>query len=485
MTKSLKQAIALATAIGAAASAHAVNVDQDGHGSALLFPAYTAEAGNSTFVSLTNTTDAYKAVKVRFVEGMNSAEVLDFNLYLSPKDVWNGMVVKTADGAKLVSNDTSCISANKNGFPVAGMEFRNFEYSGKKIDAPTGYQGLDRSRVGHIEVIDMGEISVDAFFPTAATEAEKTKVAQLQAAILHDSNGVPGNCAVIHDAWNQGGTWKSDPSFAIAPSTGGLYGIASVVNVKAGWASSYDALALANFSNAQLHAEPGDVKPSLTQARKTATFKQGTTAESATGIDAVSAVLMKEQIQNDYMIGAGLNAQTDMIITFPTKRQYVNGTANSAGVRQHTKPFTAGWDTKAAEACEAVDVTYFDTEEGSLVLSDEQISPRPPAGEGLTLCHETNVLHISGSDLLGGEYVSHSLNLGAAFEQGWINFDFRDTNRIITLNSGTTADPVDLEIKGLPAIGFSTISTQNGDVGGLLSNYAQTFNHKANVTLEN
>lgn len=476
MKKSLTQAIALATAIGASASAFAVNIDQDGHGSALLFPAYTVENGNSTYVSVTNTTDKFKAVKVRFVEGMNSAEVLDFNLYLSPQDVWSGMVVPTADGAKLVSNDTSCISANKNGFPAEGMAFRNFEYAGPKADAPAAFQGLDRARVGHFEVIEMGDID-PALWLNAGISAG--------AAIKH-VNGVPGSCAAINSAWNNGGTWKSLPAAGMSPGTGGLYGTAAIVNVDAGWASTYDATALANFAASQIHAEPGLVTPSLTQAAPEATFKEGTVAIAAPGrgIDAVSAVLMKEAIQNDYLIGAGLNAQTDMVVTFPTKRQYVNlALADPKDtVRTFAAPFTAGWNTVTAKACEPVNVTYYDTEEGSLVLQDEQISPKPPAGEGLALCHETNILHISGSNLLGGQFVGHDLNLGAGFSQGWINVDFADVAaRQIALEDAAPGDTV---IKGLPAIGFSTVATQNGDVGGLLSNYAQSFAHKATTTLE-
>lgn len=482
MKKSLTQAIALATALGAAASAHAVNVNQDGHGEVLLFPAYTAENGNATFVSLTNTSETeIKAVKVRIVEGMNSAEVLDFNLYLSPSDVWNGMIVPTATGAKLISEDTSCISANKNGFPAAGMEFRNYEYSGVKADAPTAQQGLDRSRVGHIEVIEMGVVAGSTVIVPGTPGVTATD------AIVH-VNGVPGNCAAVNTAWNNGGVWKEAPATGMSKATGGLYGIASIVNVDAGWASSYDATALSNFAPSQLHHEPGLVTPSLTQAGLTATFKEGTSADAATGIDAVSAILMKESIQNDYMVGAGLNAQTDLVVTFPTKRAYVNGALGVNPItlqntlRAVTPPFTNGWDIAAAGACEPVKVVYYDTEETGLQIQDEQISPRPPAGKGLELCHETNILHIAGSDLLGGKFVEHGLDLNAGFEHGWIDVKFSDVAaRQIKLSEEDTDDTI---IKGLPVIGFATIATQNGDVGGLLSNYAQTFTHKATTTLE-
>lgn len=475
MKKSLTQAIALATAIGAAASAHAVNIDQDGHGSVLLYPAYTVENDNATFVSIVNTTNNFKAVKVRFVEGMNSKEVLDFNLYLSPKDVWGGAVVATATGAKLVSNDTSCISAFATGFPAAGVEFRNTEYvTGLKKDAMQAKNlTTERTRVGHIEVIEMGDVNPAQVLLGTTTAG---------VAIKH-VNGKPGSCAAVNAAWNTGGVWKTTPGAGLTPATGGLYGTAAIVNVKAGWASTYDATALANYNTTTAnHAAPGSVNPSLNDADPSSTFKEGTTAVpvSLSGYDAVSAILMKEEIQNDYLVGAGLNAQTDMVITFPTKRNYVNVPPAVGNVFGSAAPFTAGWDMNTAEACETVAVTYYDTEENEFALTDEQISPAPVV-PGFKLCHETNIVHINADSNLfsGGLYDGHTFNLAAGFNQGWINYDFRAAGRVIDMGLGLGNNP-----EGLPVVGFSTLTTQNGDVGGLLSNYAQSFAHKATTTIE-
>ena len=78
----------LAGAAGIAGTAQAVNMNPDGLGQVLVYPYYTANDGNQTILSVVNTTDQAKAVKVRFLEGFNSREVLDFNLYLSHHDVW-------------------------------------------------------------------------------------------------------------------------------------------------------------------------------------------------------------------------------------------------------------------------------------------------------------------------------------------------------------------------------------------------------------
>ena len=102
-------------AVGAASTAEAVHVNPDGMGQVLLYPYYTVRnpkgvAANKfdTYVAVTNTTSQVKAVKVRFLEGRRSAEVLDFNLFLSPFDMWTGAVVRTNEGAMLISNDNSC-----------------------------------------------------------------------------------------------------------------------------------------------------------------------------------------------------------------------------------------------------------------------------------------------------------------------------------------------------------------------------------------
>jgi hypothetical protein len=83
----------LAGAVGIVGSAQAVNINPDGLGEVLIYPYYTTNGGNVTLLSVVNTTSKAKAVKVRFLEGQNSREVLDFNLYMSKYDVWTAALV--------------------------------------------------------------------------------------------------------------------------------------------------------------------------------------------------------------------------------------------------------------------------------------------------------------------------------------------------------------------------------------------------------
>ena len=89
--KSLFAALAGIGALGTAGTSNAVYLNPDGLGQVLIYPYYTVRSTSAgaynSLLSVVNTTSSAKAVKVRFVEGLASAEVIDFNLFLSPKDV--------------------------------------------------------------------------------------------------------------------------------------------------------------------------------------------------------------------------------------------------------------------------------------------------------------------------------------------------------------------------------------------------------------
>ena len=69
--KALASAVVASTMLVAGA-ANAVYVNPDGLGNALVYPYYTTRGGNVTLVSVVNTANVAKVVKVRFLEGKNS-----------------------------------------------------------------------------------------------------------------------------------------------------------------------------------------------------------------------------------------------------------------------------------------------------------------------------------------------------------------------------------------------------------------------------
>ena len=109
MKKNILSLAVAASAAGITSLASAqMYVNTEHTGEALIFPFYSAQNGNSTLISIANTTADTKAVKVRIIESQQSEEVLDFNLYMSPHDHFSFAVSEDGAGAKMITADTSC-----------------------------------------------------------------------------------------------------------------------------------------------------------------------------------------------------------------------------------------------------------------------------------------------------------------------------------------------------------------------------------------
>ena len=109
MKKNLLSLAVAASAAGIAGVASAqMYLNAEGTGEALVYALYSADGGNDTYVHIVNTTDQAKAVKVRMVEGEESLETLDFNLYMSPLDHYGFVITVDGEGAKIDTADNSC-----------------------------------------------------------------------------------------------------------------------------------------------------------------------------------------------------------------------------------------------------------------------------------------------------------------------------------------------------------------------------------------
>src|SRR5207248_952257 len=121
-----------------------------------------------------------------FLEGKDSKEVLDFNLFLSKKDVWTAAIVPNGSGgASVVSVDKSCtIPSNTNFAPPNGVPFVNFVYASGGTDPDGGGDGLERTKEGYVELIEMA-----TFATYTCTSIQVTHV-----------GGVPFDCDSLSDA---------------------------------------------------------------------------------------------------------------------------------------------------------------------------------------------------------------------------------------------------------------------------------------------
>jgi hypothetical protein len=324
----------LVGAVGIVGSVQAVNQNPDGLGQVLIYPYYTTNGGNQTILSVVNTTEQAKAVKVRFLEGQNSQEVLDFNLYLSAYDVWVAAIADDNGTPTLFIPDNSCTVPYL--FPAGSQAFLNFAY-----DGDGGDDSIARAAEGHFEMIEMGVLTdEDEGSAFAATHAPKDTF------VASGTNkgdpiyfeGVPHDCDQLVDAWTIGDSdayWADeDARNDITHPTGGLFGGAAIVNAAAGTMYSYDATALNGFSEFDIHARPGSTEPSLnagegSNSNVAYVFSDNGDSEvfgfnTDRSIDAVSAVFMHDNVMNEYNTEELLNASSEWVLTFPTKRFYVD-----------------------------------------------------------------------------------------------------------------------------------------------------------------
>lgn len=446
---------AVATALTAVGTAHAVNVNPDGLGQVLLYPYFTVQNDFTTAVHVVNTTTQAKAVKVRFLEGKNSQEVLDFNLYLSPEDVWTGVVIRDeVNGARVISGDTSCIAPRQLG--ASGEAFRTFEFASEVNEDPDDLGAVDRRREGYVELIEMGVLS------------DATQIA----AVTHTSAGVPLDCSVITAA-------DFASNVPVTPPTGGLFGTGHLISVNGGVRTSFNAVALDNFvEGVNLWSISGSTSPSLADVNTVADIIDGNTVVAfdnlANPIDNVSAVLTHDAIYNEYVIDAGRVSKTDWVITFPTKRFYVNTSTPS--------PFQNVWSSEDLEACHNVSFRYFDREEQGQTPGEGDFSPAPTI-PGFSLCNEVNTLTLyrSGAELessrLFGAVSTRAALAIENYEAGWMEMVFGTGTGYGSITDGATT------IVGLATIGFgatSNVNTVDVEVDGLqvFSAYMGSTEHK-------
>jgi len=469
--KSLYAVVAGLSALGATGAAQAVSVNHDGLGQALIYPYYTVReskvgADFQSLLSVVNSTGSAKAVKVRFLEGKNSREVLDFNLYLSAKDVWTGAIIKTSDGAAIFTKDTSCTTPKVGTSAATASKFVNFAYTGSAADK--GPTDLDRTREGYVEIIEMGNV-----------------IGATAAAVTHGASGSP-TCAGLSN--------NNNTSADTVAGNGGLFGSMTLINVLNGEDFAFDATALDGFSSRAIWNLPFSILPNLADVNpKTSVVVAGSTvyitdwSASSNTVDAVSAVLMHNNVYNEFVLETETKSGTDMVVTFPTKTLYYTGLTVS-------KLFQSNFG--ASGACDDISLFLYNREERfSETLPD--FSPQPE-GETAQICWEANVITLNDSNVFGSK---NKVNVNTAFTSGWAALTFINPgptkHRLVaTGGAGTTTFNTKTGTQGfmstatyygLPVIGFAAVTFRNDTLttpaGPVQSNYGGNVSHKVTTDI--
>jgi hypothetical protein len=423
-----------------------VYVNPAGEGQALIYGYYNARNALD-FIKVVNTNTSYGvAAKVRFREGRNSNETLDFFICLSAGDEWSGWVVgddNTANPAQLYwwDNDTPTYP-DPNGDNDVTNNFADDLSS--LVSVPLHYNSTgaapvvtaDDTKEGYL-----GIIAVSAWLDTPGA----AKVVE-----------TPEECAAVLGL-KQAPSGFTIPSLVTPPNS--LMGTA--YNFANGGTYAYNATALADFTDAVI-ASPGlgtDDPPQLSDG----TDNNG----NSTSIDEVNFALTQSEEDFNYDVQPAFSAGTTIIENFPTKRLSIDklGAANpfnplaciaddgSIGTLSGTCKTTVT-DPASSGACVQV---------GPVIWNDAELKPTTTTGFSpgettkLYKCNEVNlvVLGENASANVDSNLVQFNIGTPAGFNFGWLQ---------IFPPASSYTDISAVRMWGLPAI---TYEMQGYIEGGL------------------
>ena len=354
--------------IGAASTmstsgATALELSDGGVGHMLLVPYYNAQNGNMTVLHVVNTdTLNGKAVKVRFRGAANSDDVMDFQVFMSPGDVWTAAVTAGADGiAQIVTADNSCTVPALKGTPQS--------FSTGRLDPnKSAADKANGTREGYVEIFNMADIPSDKIYTVGAVtntnSALYTAIKHVNAVAPCSVAGSASETTLFNAALVNYTTEAAAANAGFNTPTGGLMGDWYVINVPetttfSGASTAVVANGRGNFVHfpqidttvASTAIDNFTADPLLrTDARKTdgALLSAGVPALAAGNYDlpdmstpylaanfaggvgnpkaqaiALTSALAVKSVTNQYANDASITAKTDWVFSMPTRRYSV------------------------------------------------------------------------------------------------------------------------------------------------------------------
>jgi hypothetical protein len=450
-------------------AAHAMLLNPNGLGQALIYPYYTVNKEQDTLVTIANTSDRGKAAIVTFREGRNGRSVLQFHLFLAAHDKWTGAVTQSADagGAMIRTADTSCAT-----YGTSGSAFSSANYDGGSalFAADGGSTSIERTREGLIEVVAEGDVVSGSALDAAITPTGPGIAPKCTPSLL-----LPGSADLV------------------APSNE-LSGSAAIISVGEGTLFGYDAVAIAGFTDRAVGIFDQDYFDPLQLGGSTATpgtvranvvGRSGVpiTLDYAFSVDAVSALFMAESVSNDFLVNSALGAQTDWVVAFPTKAFYTD--PHYVGATGPARaPFAEIFGKSAPGEARVTYVPKVYNPDGAEFAPTAEL----PASLAYpsTMGYEVNVLSFSAdtadastSAVLGSSLLQPA-GARSAFGShgaGWIRMDLATGDGGHALSEFQNNAVV---LHGLPATGFMVYNIINAHAQpGILANYGGAFAHRS------
>lgn len=466
---------------GLSTQVKAVQLADDGLGDVLLFPYYTTLNGMKTFIHVLNTSNKAVVFKIRMRDAKNSRDCRDFNVVLSPEDVWTASIEEGANGLpRIWTADNSCTSPQLPLTDRGGryIDFTSADYDGRTANGQDSNDtSIDRCREGYIELIEMGASTGGTYYtaslhgasgvpndcPTIAADlANRNTIAAVSAEFREPENVLKGNFSLIRATTGQG--------FGGMPTTLANFFTPIVQN----------GFGVDGFSDDDLISVAGDNKPALSDVNFPVSIVDdihgtaGVFIRQWNGIDAVSAVLMRSSVINEWSTNAAFGVNTDWVITFPTKRYYADPAISGIVQDPFAELFNAQND---ARSCIDVGITLWSREERTKTARDG-FSPAE-VRDGSQLCFEANVVTfnrgITGQSVLNSQY-PQNIEIDDLGNNGWARIDLTASasaqRGISSIVGGAIVSPN--IFRGLPVIGFSVF---NRSLAATSANYGSLFDH--------
>ena len=484
-----------------------------GAGHQLLVPYYNTQNGNATLFNIVNTDVVNgKAVKVRFRGGSNSDDVFDFQVYLSPGDVWGATISKSAAGvASLKTTDKSCTLPAGVGGGAAGSDF----VTARLPQTLTGDALATQTREGYIEVFNMADIPPNL---PAADGSVSTTANPLFTAIKHVAGVAPCTAATLNTLATDVTTSTEAYARGFRSPSASLFGNWTIVNVPKSGSSTGEAIAITASTaggapargNIVFFPQTGAAAPTpdlFTADPSLRTFAGAAAGQVSNGAAAayggvtpiiaasqfdlpdlstpylllaayppistdpvtfarnLTASIQTGSVTNEYLTDTNIGAFTDWVFSQPTRRynvapDYRPLSLTPAGALGRAFNFgltdfysAANTSVSGFQICaNTAGVTYYDREEFTAVGNNFVISPNPPA-PGFRLCGETSVLtfNSTAASVLGAEIARTNFVTGSV-RDGW----------------AVVSTPGAAGGFGLPIVGkaFSAASTGTLNIGG-------------------
>ncbi len=314
----IKTSISLTLLLAFMAQA-AVHINPDESGQVAVIPFYTTANELNTLLLIENTRDLPKAVKVHIREARGGRLTHSFSLYINAHAAFAAALFNDLGVTRLASNTGQCLLGQLE--PLQP----DIEPDALPFSPATGT----------IEVIEMGEVidSESEFFVTAGPPFPGFGGAQTV------------NCEALAAAWDgDDSLWGQDPTARMAAASGGLQAQASVIDVASGYMIEIPTLYLDGFAPGDgiLHNPPISETPDLSSSDTTSLVVhngEAITSTWPTGHQAIGALISHTRIENDFSLDASVQALSEWIFTFPTRRYYASDDTDSPFVTDEDGAF--------------------------------------------------------------------------------------------------------------------------------------------------